>query len=143
MVVRTPEQMAAFYEGREFPANAVRAVQQACFITFIVTNKQEKQSLLMEPASWRFLDQEGKIVKRLGRPYWDSLWQRLDMPPANRATFRWTQLPEQRDLFPGESVGGNVSIVPVKGPLKLTAYFRVGEGRDRISVSIEGLQCDK
>ncbi len=140
--VPTVEQIAAFYEGRGFPRRAIQALTKACFITVFLANRRQ-DVVWLELNRWRFVDAQGKEVPRLPRPHWNALWQKLDVPPAHRATFGWTQLPERRDLRPQEPVGGNVTVVPPRGTFTLEARFYTGarkEGKD-IVLRFAGLAC--
>ena len=137
----SPEQMAAFYEARGFPKPAIEAIRKACFVTTGVENETD-QILWIELDRWRFYTPEGP-VRRLSRADWAARWQALGLPRSNRATFGWTLLPEARDLWPQEPVGGNITLVPPKGPFTLEAHFRLGpdKGRGERVVRIEGVRC--
>ncbi len=139
---RTPEQIMAFYEARGFPPAAVKQLAtSACFLGIGVRNRR-KDIVWLEPARWR-LSRGVVPVSRLDRSYWDRLWKRMNLPAANRSTFGWTQLPESRDLRPGEYVGGNITIEPVMGPFGLLARFALGRERDHgeLVFRLDGLEC--
>jgi hypothetical protein len=139
---RTPEQVAAFYEARGFPRAAIAALTQTCFVTVSFHNRRD-DVVWLEPSRWRFVDEQGREVKRRDRAYWNALWEKLGMPMANRATFGWTQLPEVRDLRPFEPVGGNVALLPPSGRFRLEARFATGahkQGKD-ITVTLDNLSC--
>jgi len=139
---RSPDQIAAFYEARGFPRNAIVALTQTCFVTVSLHNRSD-DVVWLEPSRWRFLDEHGREVKRRDRAYWSALWEKLGVPMANRATFGWTQLPEVRDLRPSEPVGGNVALLPPSGRFRIEARFATGpdkQGKD-ISVTIDNLSC--
>jgi len=140
---RTPEQMTAFYSARGFPETAVKALAQTCFVTAGMRNER-KETVWLELANWRFVDAAGNEVRRLKRGDWDALWDQLKLPPASRATFGWTQMPESRDVQPDEPVGGNVTVVPPDGSFTLEARFRVGHepGGQVLQVRIPGIVCD-
>ena len=142
MIPRTPDQMAAFYEARGFPTQAITEIRKACFITVGITNRR-RDILWLELANWRIADETGKPVQRLHRDYWNALWKRLDLPLANRATFGWTQLPESRDLHPDEPAGGNLGVLPPSGRFMLEARFRTGaDGRgEPLTVRIFDIEC--
>ncbi|MDX1812492.1 MAG: hypothetical protein R3240_11125, partial [Gammaproteobacteria bacterium] len=40
LVLRTPEQLTAFYQGREFKPEAIKKILETCYITPIVKNKK-------------------------------------------------------------------------------------------------------
>jgi len=141
---RTPSQMAAFYEGRGVVRRAIDQIRIACFLGGVIVNRTQ-DVLWLDLDQWRFLDRAGQAIQRHKREYWTETWKRLDVPLANRSVFNWTQLPEQRDLRPAESVGGNLSLVPPKGSFVLEAHFPKGAARDQgeIVVRVENLQCPK
>ncbi|MEK7260559.1 MAG: hypothetical protein AAB068_00825 [Pseudomonadota bacterium] len=139
---RTPDQIAAFYEARGFPRTAIEALTKTCFVTVSFHNRSGDVAWL-ELSRWRFVDEQGREVKRRGRAYWNALWEKLGVPMANRATFGWTQLPEVRDLRPSEPVGGNVTLPPPSGRFRLEARFATGarkQGKD-IVVILDDLSC--
>ena len=139
---RTLEQIAAFYEARGFPHAAIEALTQTCFVTVSFHNRGG-DVVWLELSRWRFVDEQGREVKRRDRAYWNALWEKLGVPMANRATFGWTQLPEVRDLQPSEPVGGNVALPPPSGRFRLEARFATGarkQGKD-IMVTLDDLSC--
>lgn len=138
----TPLQMAAFYEARGFPATALKEVKSACFMTVGVTNERT-QILWLEPKRWSLTDADGKKVELIDIEHWNRLWQQFQVKPAARTAFRWTQLPESRDLHPHEPVGGNISFKPGKGPYTLNMRFHLGQNRagGDVKVRISGLAC--
>ncbi len=139
---RTPEQISAFYEARGFPRAAIEALSAACFITVGIQNRRE-DIVWLEPARWELFDAVGQPVERLPRAWWEARFVKLGVSPANRATFGWTQLPEVRDLRPAEPVGGNVTLVPVRGTFTLVARFATGSDRQgpEIVVRFDKLTC--
>ena len=137
----TREQMKAFYEGRGFPQPAISAIAEACFMTVVVKNKT-KDTLWLELDNWRFIS-DSPAVKRLDRPYWKRRWESLQIPKANRATFGWTLLPEQRDLQADEGVGGNITMAFTTKPFDITATFYQGDDKrgGPIFVHLTKIQC--
>jgi len=140
--VRTPEQVAAFYEARGFSRAAIEALRAACFVTVGIQNRRE-DIVWLEPARWRFYDAAGNAIERLPRAAWEARFKKLGVPAASRATFGWTQLPESRDLRPAEPVGGNVTLVPVPGVFTLEARFATGADRrgPEIAARFDKLAC--
>jgi hypothetical protein len=138
---RTREQMKAFYEGRGFAPQAIDAIAKACFLTVIVKNKT-KDVLWLELNNWR-TNGGSSQVKRLNRQYWRQQWEALQVPMANRSTFSWTLLPEQRDLRADEGVGGNITVVFSNKPFELEARFFQGKDKQGgpVSVHMDGIQC--
>lgn len=141
---RTPEQIVAFYSARGLPPAALQEIAKACFLTVGLQNKR-KETLWLEPAQWRFIDAQGKMVVRIARPEWTARWTALQVPLAAQSTFGWTQLPESRDLYPEESVGGNLTLVPPAGNFSLIARFRTGaDGQGKlIELTLPGLSCPR
>jgi hypothetical protein len=138
---RTPEQITAFYSARGFPPEAVQIIARACFLG-VGIHDQRPDTLGLELSNWRFTDAAGHEVRRITRPEWDARWQALDVPLAARSTFGWTQLPESRDLQPGEPVGGNVAVEPPAGEFSLSARFRTGSG-EVLEITVPGLRCPR
>jgi hypothetical protein len=138
---RTPRQQAAFFEARHFAPEGIAAIAQTCFLTFGMVNKTS-DIVWLELNNWRFTDGESP-VKRVSRPQWRELWEKIELPAANRATFDWTQLPETRDLQPDEPVAGNVALIAPSGTFSLEAVFRTGDNRQGapIRVKVADLRC--
>lgn len=139
IAVRPVEGTMAFYAARGFPRDMVRAIAGTCFVGVGIRNERE-DVLWLELEHWRFSDAAGREVKRITRPEWDARWEGLGAPLAARATFDWTQLPESRDLQPGEPVGGNVALETPGGEFALTALFRTGTG-ETFQIQAPGLRC--
>lgn len=137
--LRNSEGVTAFYAARGFPQTMLEKIGQTCFVGAGIHNERT-DTLWLELANWRFTDDTGREVKRITRPEWDALWDTMNAPYASRATFDWTQLPESRDLQPGEPVGGNVAVVAPKGEFSLNARFRTGGG-ELIEIQVPGLRC--
>ena len=142
VAVPQPEQMVAFYSARGFPPAAIEEIRRTCYLGVGLFNKSDKV-VWLELANWRIEDESGRPVRRITREQWDKTWERLGVPPASRATFGWTQLPESRDLQPQEPVGGNLAVVSPNKPFKLIARFRTGaDGKgEPIEVRVDKLQC--
>ena len=141
--VRTADQITAFYTGRGFPAAMIREFDAVCFVT-VGMRHTRKEVLWLEPARWRFVDVGGNVVRRLDRERWNRRWEEIHAPSASRATFGWTQLPESRDLQPGEPVAGNVTIERPSGAFALELHFPTGADRSgaELTVRVAGLICD-
>lgn len=137
----TPEQMAAFYEARGFPREAIERIRQTCFVMAHIENRGDR-ILWLDLDNWRFTDAGGEIHP-LDEAYWEGVWDEIDMPQASRSTFGWTQLPGLRDLRPGEPVGGNVVLPRRSTPFTLEADFQTGANRRQglVHVSFRDLQC--
>lgn len=140
--VRTAEQTRAFYEARGFPAAALSAISGACFITVGIRNERA-DTLWLEPARWELVAENAPVRRRTDAD-WTLLWDQVGLAPGHRATFRWTQLPEQRDLHPGEPVGGNLTLDPAEEPVMIRARFATGRDRaGELSMSIGPFVCGK
>ncbi|MGD8566807.1 MAG: hypothetical protein PVJ39_01790 [Gammaproteobacteria bacterium] len=143
MFPRTPSQMAAFYEGRGFPENAINETRKRCFITVGMRNTG-KQIIWLNLASWRFYNRHGEI-QRTSRDQWKQTWQKLGVPLASQSTFNWTLLPEQRDLHPDEPAGGNITLEPVDEPFDVKATFATGKDKSGkpLVVEMKNVRCLK
>jgi len=141
LIMRKPENIAAFYEARGFSSMALEKLQQPCFLSAIIRNHSDKV-VWLELDNWRFTS-EGREVTRYGRSYWDQQWQQLNVPMAHRSTFGWTQLPEQRNLQPHEPVGGSMALQRTDKPLTLEAHFNTGSDKqgETFVIRLEGLRC--
>lgn len=139
----SPEQMAAFYEARGFPAAAIERIRKTCFVMAHIENRG-KRILWLDLDNWHFTGPDGEI-RRLDRKYWDAVWDEIDLTQANRATFGWTQLPAVRDLQPEEPVGGTLVLQPGDSPFTLAADFYTGENHRQglVHVSFKDLRCAK
>lgn len=120
---RTPEQIEAFYSARGFPQAGLKALREVCFFTVGIHNASA-DVVWLELQNFAMSDEAGKKVARITRPQWKKRLVQLKVPLASQSAFGWTQLPEQRDLQPGEPVGGNFAVSRRSGPLSLTMKFR-------------------
>ena len=79
------------------------------------------------------------------RQEWKARWDALQVPLAAQSTFGWSQLPESRDLYPEETVGGNISLLPPEGRFSLIASFRTGSSGDGkvLELTIPNLSCSR
>ena len=140
LIRRSPKQIAAFYEGRQFPAAAIEKVSQVCFIAAIVHNKT-RDILWLDLDKWRF--QGKQEIKRLDRAYWKQQWSQAKVDKASQATFGWTLLPDQRDLRPDEGVGGNITLPASKQEFTIIAQFDRGADRQlpALTVKLNNVRC--
>jgi len=141
LMPRSPEQMAAFYEARGFPQTAIAMIRATCFVTVHIENRG-RQVLWMEPDTWKF-SSKGRPLQRLDSSYWESQWDTVGLKQANRSTFRWTQLPAERDLQQHEQVGGNIVFPGTTGSFDLEAVLPTGQDRrgKQFSVRFENIAC--
>lgn len=141
VVMRTPDQLTAFYLGREFNRAAIDKILETCFVTPIIHNKT-LDVLWLELDEWQF-SRGDKIIPRIKRDYWPDKWQEAELPQSHQSTFGWTLMPEVRDLRLDEGVGGSVVIPMQSGPFKLTMKFRTGADKQGPvkTVVFEDLKC--
>ena len=126
-VYRSADQLAAFYEGREFPKTAINRITQSCYVTAIIKNKTD-DVLWIELDNWVFKNKD-KTINRYERSYWLKQWEDVKLKQAHRSTFGWTLMPEARDLLPGESVAGNITIPMQTQHFSLTINFVTGKDK--------------
>lgn len=139
IAVRDAAGVAAFYNARGFSKPMAETIAQTCFVGVGIHNERS-DTLWLELSNWRFIDAAGRELKRIARPEWDARWDKINAPLAARAAFDWTQLPESRDLQPGEPVGGNVAVAAPNSAFSLSARFRTGSG-DTFEIAVPGLRC--
>lgn len=141
LVIRSKDQLSAFYVGREFPQNAIDEILKTCFITPLVLNKTF-EALWVEPDSWIFT-MDNKPIERIKREYWKKPWKDLGLSLAHQSTFGWTLMPETRDLRIDEGVGGSLAIPMQSKPFTLKAHFNTGlnkEGKPR-TIEFRDISC--
>jgi hypothetical protein len=141
LIPHTPEQMAAFYEARGFPKNAIDLITDTCFVTVHIENRSQQVTWL-ETANWR-LSSNKQAVTILGADYWNSKWDEIDLPQAHRSTFFWTQLPAVVDLQPDEPVGGNIVLPGNVREFHIEANFMTGQDKrgEKLQVNFEHVEC--
>jgi hypothetical protein len=141
LVLRTPAQLSAFYQGRQFNQAAIDTILETCFVTPIIRNKT-LDVLWLELDRWEFTV-DGRPIARLKRDYWPARWRETGLTQAHQSTFGWTLMPEVRDLRLDESVGGSVVIPRQSRPFTLRANFPTGadkQGRTR-TIVFEDIAC--
>ena len=141
IIAQGPEQMSGFYEGRGFSKQAIDEIKKACFITVLMTNNSDKM-IWLDISRWRFYAKD-KPIERYKRAYWKSKFNERNIPLAHQSTFGWTLLPEARDLYPNEPVGGNVTFVKTKASFTMEMRFQTGinkEGKE-IVVKFDEVTC--
>ena len=144
LVIRTPEQLIAFYEGRQFKREAINKILHTCFIPPIVKNKKF-DVMWLELDNWEFRDPHNRSIKRIKRSYWKKQWQAVKLSQAHQSTFGWTLMPEVRDLRQDEGVGGSIAIPWQNIPFTLIARFKTGadkKGPEKI-IRFHGVVCKK
>jgi len=142
LVIRSKDQLTAFYSGRGFPKPAIAEILKTCFITPIVKNKA-LETLWIEPDTWRFLI-NGKPIDRIKRDYWAKVWHKVGLSLAHQSTFGWTLLPETRNLQLDESAGGSIAIPRQTKPFTLVARFNTGpdkKGEPKI-ITFKNVSCE-
>jgi len=143
IITRSPKQIAAFYEGREFNKAAIKETNHFCFPAVIVINKTS-DTLWLNLENWTFLNNE-KPIKRIKRNYWKKRWQAINLSNSHQSTFGWTLMPEIRDLRVDEGVGGSIPIEMQSHPFTLHARFKTGQDKQgpEISVIMHNIPCPK
>jgi len=141
VIPRTAQQMAAFYEGREFPTKAIKATRNACFFTIGIHNKT-KSILWLEQSNWSFTT-DTKQIMPISRNDWKQHWQELQLPQRFQSTFRWTLLPGELDFHPDEREGGNITLPRSDASFTLTARFATQADKQGkpVTVSFDNLRC--
>lgn len=141
LIPHTPEQMAAFYEARGFPKNAIGVITDTCFVTVHIENRGQQVTWL-ETANWR-LSSNNQALTILGTDYWNSKWDEIDLPQAHRSTFFWTQLPAVVDLQADEPVGGNIVLPGSVRDFHIEANFMTGKDKrgEKLQVNFEHVEC--
>jgi len=141
VIPRTPQQMAAFYEGREFPKTAIDETRSACFFTTVIHNKS-KNIIQHDYSRWQ-LNTDATTVSLISKQQWKQRWKQLNIPQRFQSTFRWTLLPEQLDFQAAEHEGGNITILRQAAPFDLVAYFTTVEQEKikTIRMEFKNLRC--
>jgi hypothetical protein len=141
IIAQNPEQMAGFYEGRGFSKPALEEIKKACFITVLMTNNSNTM-IWLDINRWRLYAND-KPIERYKRTYWKTKFNERNIPLAHQATFGWTLLPETRDLYPNEPVGGNVTMVKTQASFTMEMRFQTGANKDgkEIVVKFDEVQC--
>jgi len=138
---RTPQQIAAFYEGREFPKTAINATHSACFFTVGIHNKS-KNIIWLDTLRWQLKSNNSNIAI-ISKKQWATQWQKLNLQTRFQSTFRWTLLPQKLDFYPDEREAGNITIPRQSETFNLTAHFATGVDKRGQSIVLEfkDLQC--
>jgi hypothetical protein len=141
IIIRTADQLAAFYHGREFSKAAIKEIQSVCFVTPILKNKKF-EVMWINLDEWQFFVDEVE-VKRLNRDFWKQRWQQINLPLRHQATFGWTLMPEKRDLRFDEGVGGSVVIPWQDKPFTLAIRLPIEHEDAKFvrELKFEGLKC--
>lgn len=145
LIRRSPKQIAAFYEGREFPKSAIQRLSQVCFIAAIIHNKTD-DILWLDLNNWRFQRSSSTTpqpIARITRDYWKKQWQQDKVDKASQATFSWTLLPDVRDLRADEGVGGNITLPMQNAPFSIIARFERGKDKQKpaLTVTLNKVRC--
>ena len=141
LIPRTPNQIAAFYEARGFPDDAVNTLKQLCFITVGFRNKSDR-IIWHDLRKWEIRNAQGPIT-RYAREYWPGYWRQNNLAQRFQSTFRWTLMPEQLDFRPAEAEGGNIILPRIDGSFEVQAQFTIGErdAKKVVEVTIDKLYC--
>ena len=143
VIIRSADQLAAFYHGREFPQRAIDEILKVCLVTPIIKNKRFDR-MWIDLDAWEFSVADEK-VERLNRSYWKVQWQKIMLPLRHQATFGWTLMPEKRDLRVDEGVGGSVIIPWQDKPVDLLIQLPVEQAKEQSGkvkkIMFKGLLC--
>lgn len=141
LIVRTPDQIEAFYSARGFSKSAIEILRQHCFIGISIINDSD-EVVWVDPDLWKFQQQESSF-QPYSRDFWMGKWKSIDLPLSHQSTFGWTLLPEQRGLFPDEPVGGNIAIPYTEIPFSVHLLFKTGRKKSKVPINVllENLSC--
>ena len=141
IVLRSPQQLTAFYLGRGFNQAAIDQILDTCFVTPVIHNKS-LPLLWLNLDRWQFL-RGSESIPRIKRDYWPEKWDTAALPQAQRSTFGWTLMPERRDLRLDEGVGGSVVIPRQTQPFTLVMNFPTSNNANGPvkRVVFEAIQC--
>lgn len=141
LIPRSAQQIAAFYEGRGFPARAIDVTRSACFFTIGIKNKST-DIIWLETDNWRFASAAGEI-QRITRDAWKTRWQKMGLALAYQSTFRWTLLPASLDFRPDEREGGNITLPRTAEHFTVDMTFATGANKSgpAIAIHFESVVC--
>ncbi|MGW8309941.1 MAG: hypothetical protein ACWGNB_02650 [Thiogranum sp.] len=141
VVMRTPDQLTAFYIAREFNRASIDKILETCFVTPVIHNKGF-EFLWVDLDQWRFT-QGDRAIARIKRDYWPDKWREAGLPQAQQSTFGWTLMPEVRDLRLDEGVGGSVVLPMQREPFTISMHFPTGADRRGPvkTIVFENIQC--
>ena len=141
VIPQKAQQMAAFYEARGFPADAINVLNKTCFFTMGIHNKS-KEILWLDLKHWAFKN-NNKSVQRLDKAYWRQHWQKLGLSKPLQATFRWTQIPESLDFYPDEHEGGNIILPRLDTTYSVTArlFSKPDRSGKTYDIKLSQLEC--
>ena len=123
LLPRTPDQVAAFYEARGFPKQAIALIKSRCFITVGIRNKS-KEILLHDLGTWSYKTKTASLP-RIRRQDWFRQWDTMGIERPLQSTFRWTLLPESLDFRPEEGEGGNLTLVGTDEEFSISGSFTI------------------
>jgi len=136
---RSTEQMAGFFEARGFPVAMIQQLSNYCFFTVVIKNKSNDK-LWLDLREWNFSTKQ-QPLSRIPRSMWPPIWEKLNVPLAAQATFRWTLLPETLHFYANESEGGNIILQKTSTPFTLRARFSLGKNNMSMIATVNDLQC--
>lgn len=141
LIARSQDQMAAFYEARGFPRNAVNQLNQFCFFTVGITNKSNG-IIHHNLDKWSFSSNDISL-KRVQRNTLKTYWLNSGLEKRLVSTFRWTLLPETLDFRPQESEGGNIVISRSQQSFNIHAVFNKNDNNKSkiIKININNILC--
>ena len=135
------DQAASFYIARGLPLSLIERYVRKCVILVILQNQDSSASMMTKLANWRVRSAGGIAQQIRGRGNWLAELDEKGIAPAARIAFEWAQLPEDADLYAGDSVQGMLS-VPINRSSTFDLIIRWQLGKDRHEVSIKQIRCD-
>ncbi|MEJ2391626.1 MAG: hypothetical protein P8019_09545 [Gammaproteobacteria bacterium] len=140
LTLRTPNQVAAFYEARGFPRAALATIRRTCFIGVSLRNNSDS-IVWFDLGNWHFTTPKGPLPRIL-RSDWTQHWQQLGLAQRFQSTFRWTLAPEHLDYRPHEREGGNITLPRTDQPITITGDIYVGKQKTRLyTIKFENIYC--
>lgn len=128
-----PDYVAAVYGARGLPPAVVDIMAGYCVFGTIVRN-ESPHPVSYRVADWRYITDDGKEHPIKTRTDWISEWR--DMGVA----FRWTVLPDNQSLGPGDWNQGFTTVSLPPGSTFNLVYFWRYQGEIREAI-LEGLSC--
>jgi hypothetical protein len=135
------DQAASFYIARGLPLSLIERYVRKCVILVILQNQLSGATIMTKLGNWRVRSAGGIAQQIRGRSNWLAELDEEGIAPAARVAFEWAQLPEEADLYAGDSVQGMLS-VPISRGNTFDLIIRWQLGKDRHAVSIKQIRCD-
>lgn len=135
------DQAASFYIARGLPLSLIESYVRKCVILVILQNQHSGATIMTQLSNWRVRSAGGITQQIRSRSNWLAELDGGGIAPAARVAFEWAQLPEDADLYAGDSIQGLLSVPINRGsPFDLIIHWQLG--KDRHEVSIRQIRCD-